>query len=50
MGVGPNGWKKEWRDGANFKTLIAFCLFVSAAREVGACSCGGKLIMEEEKV
>lgn len=44
------GGMEGWRDGANFKTLIAFCLFVSAAREVGTRSCGGKLIMEEEKV
>lgn len=38
----------EWRDDANLKTLIAFCLFVSSGREMLARCCGGELIMEED--
>lgn len=40
---------EKWRDGANLKILIAFCLFVSSAGDVGARSHGGKLITEEEE-
>lgn len=49
MGVGRNGWKGEWRDSANLKILIAFCLFVSSAGEVEACCSEGKLITQEEE-